>query len=316
MALTLHHPTRYTWDFWYYYDTAEKSFHVFYLNADPALVPEEKHHWTSRVSYATTRDFHSIQWGPDDVLTASPDRWDNSSIWTGDIVRIKNGFLMFYTSRNLETDNGKTQNIGVAYADRINAVKWQPIPDFRLRPDGINYASCGIPEDVTIHAWRDPFLFRHLGQTYMLISAKSVRHPIKQNGVVALLRSGDGTFKNWDYLNPVAAPGYYSEMEVSQLLKNPDGGLELVFSTGPKYDSTPHNSGTGGLYRIHLDENLSVRSEPELLYSFQSGLYACRIIPEMEGEIVGFDHRTGGIRASGIKTGFQYIDRNFNNWRV
>jgi hypothetical protein len=43
------------------------------------------------------------------------------------------------------------------------------------------------------------------------------------------------------------------------------------------------------------------------------GLYACRIIPELGGEIIGFDHRHGGIRRSGVKTGFQYVNRNFSN---
>lgn len=311
----LRHPIQYIWDFWYYFEKNSKLFHVFYLNADPALVPAEKHHWASQVGYGVTKDFRDMDWGPCDVLTASPDRWDNSSIWTGDIVRIQNGFLMFYTSRNLETDDGKTQNIGVAYANRINAPKWTPISGIRIQPDGLIYSPRHIASDVTIHAWRDPFLFRYKNQIYILVSAKSVKQPLGQNGAVALLRSKDEGYKNWEYLHPAVDPGCYSEMEVSQILRRSDGKFEMVFSTGPDYDHTPGSEGSGGLYGIISEDPLNFQIKPRLLYPFQKGLYACRIIPETDGEIVGFDHQSGGLRRSGIKTHLMAMDRDFPEWK-
>lgn len=313
MQNCLQHPNRYIWDFWYYFDPSNKLFHVFYLNADPSLVPDEKHHWASQVGYGITKDFSNMDWGPCDVLTASPERWDNSSIWTGDIIRIKNGFLLFYTSRNLETDDGKTQNIGVAFAEKIDSQKWYPLPDIRIQPDGLIYTPRHIPGDCTIHAWRDPFLFRHDGQIYMLVTAKSARRSFGKNGVIALLRSKDGGFREWEYMNPVANPGLYSEMEVSQILINPKGGYELVFSTGPEYDNSPGTKGSGGLYRMHSAGNLIFNNNPHLLLPFDDGLYACRIIPELDGEIIGFDHRTGGIRRSGVKTRFRHVNRDFSD---
>ena len=57
---TMRHPKRYVWDFWYYPeeiktqtkpDEPKWRFHVFYLNADPKLVPEGKHHFDARVGY-------------------------------------------------------------------------------------------------------------------------------------------------------------------------------------------------------------------------------------------------------------------------
>ena len=316
MFPTLYHPKRYIWDFWYYYDPKDTLFHVFYLNADPVLVPSEKHHWAPQVGYGTTKDFTSMNWGPVDVLKASPSRWDNSSIWTGDIVRIKNGFLLFYTSRNSEIDNGKTQNIGIAFADRIDTPKWEPIPGVQLQPDGLIYTGRHIPNDVTIHAWRDPFVFRYKHQIYMSITAKSVEHPIGNNGVVALLHSTDDSYKNWEYLKPISNPGYYSEMEETQIFQNLNNGFELVFSTGPKYDNTPGKKGRGGLYGIGSANALLFKNNPQLLLPFDSGLYACRIIPELGGEIVGFDHRVGGICRSGIRTGYRSLNRNFHDWKV
>ncbi len=309
---TLRHPTRYIWDFWYYFDPRLKLFHVFFLNADPALVPDEKHHWVSQVGYAITKDFLTVEWGPHDVFTASSDRWDNTSIWSGDVISIKDGFLLFYTSRNSETDDGKTQNIGIAFASRIDTDKWEPIPDIRIRPDGLIYESRHVPGDCSTHAWRDPFLFRHNNQIYMLISAKAVKRPIRKNGAIGLLRSQDSGFRNWEILKPIADPGFYSEMEVSQLLLNTKDKYELVYSTSPKWDYAIATNKAGGLHGINSpDLNGFNQNSPHVLLPFDSGLYACRIIPEMGGEIIGFDHRTGGIRRSGIKTGFRYVNRDF-----
>ncbi|MGC9364914.1 MAG: beta-fructosidase [Fidelibacterota bacterium] len=311
----LKHPAQFAWDFWYYFEKKSNHFHLFYLNADPALVPVEQHHWAAQVGYANTSNFTSVNWGSTAVLTASPRRWDNSSIWSGDVVRIQNGFLMFYTSRNLETDDGKTQNIGIAFGDRIDTPEWQPLPDFRIPPDGLIYSPRHISNDVSIHAWRDPFVFRYESQIYMLVSAKSLKNPRGRNGVVALLRSRDGGFKNWEYLASVADPGCYSEMEVAQIFKRSKGKYQLIFSTGPDYDHTPGSEGSGGLYGIISKNPLHFPEKPRLLYPFQNGLYACRIIPEMDGEIVGFDHRTGGLRRSGIKTHLLAMDRDFPEWK-
>jgi beta-fructofuranosidase len=103
-------------------------------------------------------------------------------------------------------------------------------------------------------------------------------------------------------------------MDVNQVFKNPRGGYELICSTGPEYDSNPASSGTGGLYAIHSDNILDFNgNRPRQLLSHESGLYAFRIIPELNGEIVGFDHRTGGIRRSGIQTGWKCVCRDFLN---
>jgi sucrose-6-phosphate hydrolase SacC (GH32 family) len=305
---------RYVWDFWYHFDPDTGLFHLFYLNADPELVPKEKHHLAATVGYGVTRDFDSIDWGSCNVFCAAPDRWDNTSIWTGDILKLKNGYLMFYTSRNKGTDDGFTQNIGIAFSNNINLKEWQPVKNFRIQPDGIIYEPRKVRGDITIHAWRDPYLFIYNNHIYMVLSAKFRGLPIRQNGCIALLQFDNWNFKNWKALPPISSPGYYSEMEVPQLFINPDGRYELVFSVGPKYDNSPSSKKKGGFYSIQSEDILDFNNhEPQLLLPFDVGLYACRIIPELGGEIIGFDHRHGGIRRSGVKTGFQYVNRNFSN---
>jgi beta-fructofuranosidase len=311
---TLQHPRRYIWDFWYYFDPQTALFHVFFLNADPELVPAGQQHDAAVVGYGQTQDFLSMEWGPPDVLAADPKRWDNTSIWTGDIIRIRDGFLLFYTSRNRETDDGHTQNIGAAYADRIDARRWEPLPKIRIQPEQLYYTTRHLPGDVTIHAWRDPYLFRLEEQIYMLIAAKSRHRPLGCNGAIALLRTSSKNLNLWEPLPPLANPGCFAEMEVPQIYQNKEGGLTAVFSCAAKYDTCTTTEGKGGLLVMSGADLVGIeQGEPNSLLPYSSGLYACRVIPELNGEIVGFDMYSGGLRRSGLKIHLQHVDRNFSD---
>lgn len=324
MFPSMRHPSRYVWDFWYYFDPDTKLFHVFYLNADEILVPSEKHHHAARVGHAITSDFIRMEWGDDnsrDILKPPKGHWANTSIWTGDIIRIKNGFLMFYTSRDRNQDDGMTQNIGIAYSKCLDSDNWK-LSKKRIHPGG-PYQRKYLLGDLSTHAWRDPFLFRgEDGQVFMLLSAKSDdSSKIGRNGVVGWLRLKDENFTQgkWEYLDPLSPnlskPGCYSEMEVPQLYKDSQEKYELVFSSHAKEDFSPTTRQAGGLQGL-TSPNLSDfrnSSKFHVLMPEKSGLYACRIIPELDGEIVGFDIQEGGIRRSGVKTGFQHVDRDFSD---
>lgn len=309
---TLSHPSRYVWDFWYWYDAAAGIFHVFYLNAPLELAALGQHHGAATVGYGTTVDFTHMQWGPVDVLAADADGWDNTSIWTGDVLPVKSGFLMLYTSRDRNWDDGYTQAVGMAVAPRIDGRFWQRRPGRPLRVSG-DYEPRGLPDDLSVHAWRDPFVFGWAGSTYMLLSAKVRGQAQGSNGAVAWLRALDG-LTVWQPLPPLAAPGCFSEMEVPQLYRRSDGRLELLFSSTAALDFHPQTPHHGGLYSIVADqlEDFARRS-PRSCLPASSGLYACRAIPELEGELVGFDLKTGGLRRSGLKTYLQSVDRDFSD---
>jgi beta-fructofuranosidase len=303
------------WDFWYYFDSRTQLFHVFYLNADEILVPTGKHHHAACVGHAITSDFIRMDWGNDksfNVLSASSDHWANTSIWSGDVIGIKNGFLLFFTSRDRGQDDGMTQNIGVAYSASLTSDSWQ-LSSLRIQP-GYCYQSKNSLGDLSIHAWRDPFLFLQQDQVYMLLSAKSIDDPLGRNGVIGLLRLKDNDFSNgnWEYLDPLSRPCCYSEMEVPQLFKDSQGQYELVFSTWAKNDFAATTRQAGGLQGLTSGNLRNFNGKPHVLMPEKYGLYACRIIPELEGEIVGFDIEEGGIRRSGVKTKFQHIDRDFS----
>ncbi len=316
MFPSMRHPRRHVWDFWYYFDSESQLFHVFYLNADEILVSADKHHFAACVGHATTSDFIRMDWGDDEdysVLTASKEHWANTSIWSGDIIKIGNGFLLFYTSRNREQDDGMTQNIGIAYSESLSTSCWKLSPT-RIQP-GYSYLPKNSLGDLSTHAWRDPFLFRENNQIYMLLSAKSIDDPIGRNGVIGCLQLKDNNFGEWEYLEPIAKPCCYSEMEVPQLYKDPQGNYELVFSSWAKNDFSAMTRKAGGFQGLTASDLKDFSNKkPHVLMAEKSGLYACRIIPEMDGEIVGFDIQDGGIRRSGVKTNFHHLDRNFTDF--
>ena len=217
MHTLLQHPTRYVWDFWYLFDARTKLFHVFFLCAEPSLVPTNEHHFSAAVGYGRTTDFESMEWVAERVLGADAEGWDDTSIWTGDVVRIDGGALMFYTSRNSATDDGLTQNVGAAVS--VGSLEgWRRVPDIRIAPES-PYEPRSCDGDTSIHAWRDPFLFRHNGETFMLLAAKSRARALGRKGAIALLRLHTGDLTRWEVLEPIADPGWYSEMEVPQIYR-------------------------------------------------------------------------------------------------
>ncbi len=350
MPVSMQHPSRHVWDFWYYFGPKSKLFHVFYLNADRALVSSNQHHHAACVGHATTLDFVTIDWGDEsdfNLLKPPPDHWANTCLWSGDIVRAKNSYLMFFTSRDRHQDDGMTQSIGVAHTTDLFSNQWYFF-DTQITPKCF-YQTRGVADDLTIHAWRDPFLFRHRAsrQIFMLVSAKALHGPMGKRGVVALRQVADDSFaqavrgdREWQYRSPLLDPGNYSEMEVPQLYQQAEGGYELVFSCWAKYDFSPLTGGVGGFQSITVPqlwaegrdgqrparegvgaaENCSplpLASQPiRVLAPETQGLYACRVVPELGGEIIGFDMQTGGIRRSGVPTNLTAMDRDFSDLAV
>jgi beta-fructofuranosidase len=197
---------------------------------------------------------------------------------------------------------------------QIDARHWQRTPVLPLGVTGAAYEPRSLKGDASIHAWRDPFLFRREDSSYMLLAAKAVGLPLGRNGAVALLQAPGQQLSQWQPQLPLVSPGDYSEMEVPQLYQRRDGRLELLFSSTAALDFNPDQPHRGGLYGIGGQRLEDLAWQPPRNYlPAASGLYACRAIPELEGELVGFDLATGGIRRSGVKTYLDSLDRNFSN---
>jgi beta-fructofuranosidase len=279
-----------------------------YLNADPSLVPDNQHHFSARIGYATTRDFTKIDWISDNVFQASKTGWDNSSIWSGDVIRHGNGFLFYYTSRDKDIDDGLTQNVGLAFSKDMK--NWERIKGFQLKPDERYYEQRTIKEDTSIHAWRDPFLYIESNELFMILSAKFRDSPLGKKGAVALLKSRGNSLIDWEVLRPTYSPGWHSECEVPQMYSR-EGKYVLVYSCWKRHDHRPAQEPIGGLFAIEgTPVEDGFRGNPEVLLPEDSGLYASRVIPELGGDIVGFDIVKGGLRRVDAQTGLQNVNRS------
>jgi hypothetical protein len=316
------HPSRFTWDFWYHYDPGEGVFHLLFLNAEKELAATDQHHFHSVVGYARTVDFESIDWVKDDVFVADSNSWDNTSIWTGDVVRAKNGYLMFYTSRDArEESEGDflTQNVGAAFS--ADFLSWERILGLRIAPDARYYENAHVEGDTTIQAWRDPFIFRHNGETYMIIAAKAKGLKVGRKGAVGLLKAKAGSLTEWEALPPIypvsSQVGIYDEVEVPQAYIDKNRRLTIVYSMKDEYDHAPGTDGAGGLHAVRVGDPAGKgkpveEGQPEVLLGYSSGVYAARVIPELGGVVVGFDLKEGGFVNSGVTTDLKSTDREFS----
>ena len=87
---------------------------------------------------------------------------------------------------------------------------------------------------------------------------------------------------------------------------------------GQNMTSHPSTQKSGGLQGVISSSmfNFPAASSPKVFLPETAQLYACRVIPELDGEIVGFDITTGGIRRSGVKTGLRNVDRDFSSYSI
>lgn len=296
------HPTRFSWDFWYKFEPRTGLFHVWYLNADAALVEAQQHHFHSRVGYAVTPDFQSFDWIDDAVLEPDPQGWDNGSIWTGDVRRWQGGWLMAYTGRDAARGDGMTQSVGFAFsADRR---RWERMPDVRIDADARWYEEATFPGDGTVHAWRDPAFARLDGEDVLLVAAKSRRSPPGDKGAIARVAMPGHDPSAAEVRPPVVAPARYAEMELPEVFVDGDGMHWLTFSSGESGDHHPATGGKGGLQLMPLRRSGSEPvwwADPErvmVVLPALSGIYGARIVPEQGGMVVGFDVARGGFAVS------------------
>lgn len=323
------HPERFTWDYWYVPDPESDCFAVYYLNAESSLYAFEQHHGYAAVGYAQTKDFLDMEFVNDAALTARPNAWDNTSIWSGDAIRVaEKRTMMFYTSRTAEVDDGYTQYVGIASSE--DSEQWERVQAELIAADGTHFEPRRVEGEESPQAWRDPFLFMDGGHPYMVLAAKSAAQPLTRKGAVALLRATKkDSLLSWEIVGAGYAPGTCEEIEVPQLYINEHEEYVLTYSCHAKFDFAPSTAGAGGFQAVTLGkveegiEALFAKSEhvaPEVLVpEFPS--YACRVIPELGGKVIGFDiesvgengRRLGGFIHTGVSLpNYRPANRDFS----
>lgn len=231
-------PDKYIWDFWFARRGPE--LHLFFLQASRRECgddPERRHDLAS-VGHAvwTSRGWEEI--GPHPALRRAEGRaWDNTSIWTGSIIRnsATSLYTMLYTSRCAEdapvwTPRGKfrPQHIGAAVSPDV--ISWRRTATSRRRPVIPNPGKQSGWDGVN---WRDPYLVRGRdGLFYAFISTRRADAPPDSGGAIVYLTSPD--LERWSAAPRVliASTEFY-QMEVPQVFTAPMGDhrrLYLLFS--------------------------------------------------------------------------------------
>ena len=122
--MTLYHPGKYIWDFWFV--RREDEYHLFYLQAPRTPHNPALRHEHASVGHAVSRDL--VHWNilPDAVQAGEAGAWDDRAVWTGCVVERQGTFYLFYTGLN-NSENGKVQRIGLAQSQDL--IHWKRYKD-------------------------------------------------------------------------------------------------------------------------------------------------------------------------------------------
>lgn len=210
---------RWVWDSWYAHDGAR--WHVFFLQADRALINPDLRHWNVTQGHAVSDDL--VHWTPLGTCfePASAPAWDDFTVWTGSVVRDDaGGWHLFYTG-TARAEEGLYQRIGHAVSDDLH--QWRRVGDGLCLDLTGPHASAyetdharGIWHD---RAMRDPWVMRDPdGDGWLMVftaRAAGIAEP-NAGGAIGLATSPD--LMAWT-LQPPVFTGGYGQLEVPQVFE-------------------------------------------------------------------------------------------------
>lgn len=160
------------------------------------------------------------------IFTGEPGSWDDDMLWTMHVSRNpERGFFeMFYTGLH-RAENGYIQRIGRAVSRDLSRWRKDNELNLPLAPMGIRYELAGQSERGWI-SFRDPYLFRHEQQDWLLICARVPKGLVSKRGCVGLARRTPEGFALED---PLFFPRMYDDIECPCLVSL-DGWFYLVGS--------------------------------------------------------------------------------------
>ena len=219
-----------TWDGWIADDG--EHYHLFHLQAPRSLGRPVLRHLNATVGHARSTDLVHWEVLPD-ALHPTPGSWDDLSIWSGSTVLGDDGvWRTFYTATNSRGHGVQDQRIGLAESDDL--LTWRKAGSAPLLTADPRWYKT-LPEDVTAsETWRDPFVFRDPGGDgwHMLVTARSLTHGPRDDGLLAHARSAD--LRTWELGPPGCASGFgFGQLEVSQV-RQVEGRWVLLFTCHPE----------------------------------------------------------------------------------
>lgn len=325
------------WDCWYLYEPKTNLFHVFRLSAPIKYKELSVHDKYSKVAYGTTYDFITFDYKAQNVIRLSDE--ESASVWTSCVIRHKEDkYIMFYTERQSLKNYWASQSIKMAVSKNLS--HWELMKDGIIAPNTIDpdekyFVRQPQPGDRTVNAWRDPYIFKDGQSYYMLVSAKLKEGEKYHNACVALLQANNEELTEWTLKNPCLVTGY-EELEVAQVYRDMSSGdILLVASTWDDNDYEesmkkgydPYVNAPKTTYRSKgyllgfraksLDDLIQGKfinsQEGEIIIRPEEKIYACTVVPELKGSLIGFDisSDTGDLKIINARLPqLQHIDDN------
>ena len=173
-------------------------YHLFHL-----IIPNHDY-----IAHAVSTDGLTWRRTKNAVFVGDPGEWDDDMLWTMHVFSSDGKFFMYYTGLQRE-HKGINSKIGLATSDDL--VHWTKVQHEELPIE----IKSGFYEclDENPRGWlsfRDPFYFKHNGDSYILFCGRKNYGPVSRRGCVGLLKIEDGKYIMQDSL---IYPGVYDDVE-------------------------------------------------------------------------------------------------------
>lgn len=286
--MTIKFDDKWVWDSWPL--DADGRHHLFYLQADRALIDPHARHMNPSIGHAVSDDYRHWEILPDVIAPRETPGWDDATTWTGSVVQGPSGtYHLFYTGAS-KSENALVQRIG--RADSHDLITWERFGDQALvEADPRWYEKYTGPEAWHDEAWRDPWVFPDAdgGGWHMLITARANHGERMGRGVVGHAWSPDLT--TWEVRPPLSAPSKFGQLEVIQYVEI-DGVPHLAFCTGAgELHPALHPEGQrGGMWLVAGTGPLGPWDIDAARRVDHDSLYAARVITDVDGTpaLLGF----------------------------
>jgi beta-fructofuranosidase len=219
-------PDHWVWDFWHVHDG--ELHHLYFLKALRSLGDPDLRHFHQTIGHAVSTDLVTWKVRPDALAPSTGDRWDNSTNWTGSVLRHDGMWWMFYTGTS-RAENSLVQRIGAATSHDLYT--WERVgsqPLVEADPRWYELLDRSLWHD---QAWRDPHVVKLDDTFHMFITARTNSGEPFSRGVIGHATSDD--LLHWTVGPPVSEPGDFGQLEVPQFIEH-EGTCTMLFCTSPE----------------------------------------------------------------------------------